>query len=570
MKKKALFLYLLVVFSSIQPKVYAQENNIPLPTKAQLDWQQKERIMFIHFGPATFQGREYDNWSSSISNMHLSALNTDQWCEVARSWGAKMVIFVAKHCGGFCWWQTNTTNYSVSHIPWKNGKGDVMKNLSVSCKKYGLDLGVYVYPGDEHWGAGIGSGGITKDPSKQKAYNKIYRQQLTEILSKYGPIKEVWFDGSCHIPVKDILDKYAPDAVYFQGEAASLRWVGNEDGYAPDPNWYSLSSKDKATGTATSLHSDAYGEAYAPVEVDVPFLNNGGHKWFWAPNTDSLLMTKEQLMNIYYKSVGRGSVLLLNSTPDTTGLIPQSHVALYKAFGDEITARFEKPLKHSTGKKFTLEISFDKAVEVNHTIIQEDLLKGQRVLSYTIEGSLDGKSWKQLCVGASLGNKKIDCFPVMKLKKIRLNITKSKAQPQIKDFVVYNVHSKLNDWVQSDDKLNVIGYWEANTFDENEWKEIVLNLTPYIKRIGQYDINFQIQNYDYSSKFPAELNFKDIELEMYGKPMPEALEQLKDGYVFRITRSQQTLDDYSTILKMKVCRKSCKSSGEITIKRVTY
>jgi len=144
MNKKCLLFYLLVIFSSVQPKVCAQENNIPLPTKAQLDWQQKERIMFVHFGPATFQGREYDNWSSSIANMHLSALNTDQWCEVARSWGAKMIIFVAKHCGGFCWWQTNTTNYSVSHIPWENGKGDVMKNLSVSCKKYGLDLGVYV------------------------------------------------------------------------------------------------------------------------------------------------------------------------------------------------------------------------------------------------------------------------------------------------------------------------------------------------------------------------------------------------------------------------------------------
>ena len=213
------------------------EGNIVLPTKAQADWQRKECIMFVHYGPAAFQGREYDNWSSDIRKMYMSKLNTDQWCEVARSWGAKMIIFVAKHCGGFCWWQTDTSDYGVKNTPWKNGEGDVMKDLSASCKKYGLDMGVYVYPGDEHWGAGIGSGGVTKDPSKQEAYNKIYRQQLEELLSGYGTMKEVWFDGNCHIPVKDILDQYASEAVIFQGKHATIRWVGNEDGFAPDPNW---------------------------------------------------------------------------------------------------------------------------------------------------------------------------------------------------------------------------------------------------------------------------------------------------------------------------------------------
>lgn len=208
--------------------------------------------MFVHFGPAAFQGREYDNNSSDIKKMYLSKLNTDQWCQVAKSWGAKMIIFVAKHCGGFCWWQTKTTDYGVSAIPWKQGKGDVMKDLSASCKKSGLDLGVYVYPGDEHWGAGIGSGGITKDPSKQQAYNEVYRTQLKELLTRYGTIKEVWFDGNCRISVKDILQQYAPKAVFFQGECASIRWVGNEDGFAPDPNWYTINTKDLKSSSATA------------------------------------------------------------------------------------------------------------------------------------------------------------------------------------------------------------------------------------------------------------------------------------------------------------------------------
>jgi len=290
--------------------------NIPIPSEAQLRWHAYEQIMFVHLSPATWQGREYDNGSTPLSDIQLSSLDTDQWCEVAKSWGAKMVVFVAKHAGGFCWWQTQTTDYGVRNVSWKNGKGDVLKDLAASTKKFGLDLGIYVYPGDEQWGAGIGSGGITKDPLKQEEYNLVFRKQLTEVLTKYGKMSEVWFDGNCHIPVEDILKEHAADAVIFQGKMASLRWVGNEDGIAPYPNWYTLENSDLKTGTSTALHSDIQGDAYAPLEVDVPLLKNGGHKWFWAPDTDHLLMNTSQLMDIYYKSVGRGAVLLLNSSPD--------------------------------------------------------------------------------------------------------------------------------------------------------------------------------------------------------------------------------------------------------------
>ncbi|MDD2953932.1 MAG: alpha-L-fucosidase [Parabacteroides sp.] len=549
--------------------LFAQD--IPLPSVAQLEWQQKERIMFVHFGPAAFQAREYDDWSSDINEMYLSKLDTDQWCQVAKSWGAKMIVFVAKHCGGFCWWQTKTSDYGVAQIPWKSGKGDVMKELSASCKKYGLDMGVYVYPGDEHWGAGIGSGGITKDPSKQEAYNKVYRQQLTELLSRYGTIKEVWFDGNCHIPVKDILKEHAPDAVYFQGKSATLRWVGNEDGYAPDPNWYTLSKEDGASGTATSLHSDVNGEAYLPVEIDVPLLKNGGHKWFWAPGTDSLIMTKQQLMDIYYKSVGRGSVLLLNSTPDTTGLIPASHVTVYKAFGKEIERRFAKPLKSMAANGRDLQISFRQPTFVNHLVLQEDLKMGQRVLSYIAEGSLDGKTWTTLIEGTSVGQKKIDRFPSHRVKHVRIRILKSKALPHILNFALYQVKDNDEDvQQQKKEAVSRVGYWEGNTYDEIHWKELELDLTPYMNKIGQYDVDFCIQSYDYSNQEPSGLEFKDVELQMYGKQMPEAIELLKNRMTFRINRSQQTLDDFPTKLKMNIRRRDCKSSGEIQIKRVTY
>ena len=223
------FYFFIFLQCAICTSAFSQSGSVlPLPDGPQLRWQRYEQTMFVHFCAATWQGREKDNHSTPLNRINPELLNTDQWCETAISWGAKMIVFVAKHTGGFCLWQTNTTRYGIKDTPWREGKGDVLKDLSESCRKYGLGLGVYVYPGDHTWGAGIGSGGITSDPSKQEAYNKVFRQQLTEVLTNYGPMQEVWFDGSCKIKVDDILHKYASDAVIFQGPLATIRWVGSE------------------------------------------------------------------------------------------------------------------------------------------------------------------------------------------------------------------------------------------------------------------------------------------------------------------------------------------------------
>lgn len=549
--------------------IFAQtfSGNLPLPTRPQLRWQQYEQIMFVCMDPCTWQGREYDNHSIPLSRINPEKLNTDQWCQVAKSWGANEILFVAKHTGGFCWWQTQTSNYGIKETPWKTGKGDVLADLAQSCKKYGLDLGVYVYPGDEQWGAGIGSGGTTKDPSKQEAYNQVFRQQLTEVLSRYGTIREVWFDGNCNIPVSDILSKYATDAVIFQGKSANIRWVGNEDGYAPYPNWYTLKSDDLTTGVATALHSDPNGDAYAPVEVDVPLLKNKGHKWFWAPNTDHLLIDVGKFMNVYYKSVGRGAVLLLNSTPDTTGLIPASHVAMYKKFGEEIKKRFSVPVKQTVGEGESLEIHFKKPVAINHVVLQEELSKGQRVLAYIVEGYSQGK-WVKLYEGSSVGNKKIDYFTTIELEKIRVRFVKFMATPQIRNFAVYHIQSRVED-SDTKEQISVIGNWQADTYNQ-EWEEVSFDLTPYVNAIGQYDIYFSTLVRDHNSKEPSGLEFSDWQLEMYGRNAPEAIQLTENGNVLRLTHSQQTLDEFPIILRMKIRSKSAKSSGDIIIKRLTY
>ena len=287
-------------------------------------------------------------------------------------------------------------------------QGDVLAELSASCAKHGLKLAVYVYPGDDQWGAGSGSGGRTSDPAKQEAYNKVFRQQLTEVLSRYGEISEVWFDGSCVIEVGDILKQHAPRAMVFQGPHTTLRWVGNEAGYAPYPAWQTVKRADAATGIATAAHSDPDGDVWLPMECDTTLLD---HKWFWGQNTDHMLKSLDQLMDIYYKSVGRGCVLLLNSTPDTSGLIPAAHVQRYKEFGDEITRRFGKSLGEAHGQGEIVELDLGQPQAINHVITMEDIREGQRVRAYRLEGFTAG-NWQVLVSnGSSVGHKRIDVFP---------------------------------------------------------------------------------------------------------------------------------------------------------------
>jgi len=217
-------------------------------------------------GIQTWQNTEYDDLSTPLRKISPTKLDTAQWVHAAELMSAKYIIFVAKHTGGFCWWQTDTTDYSVKNIPWRNGKGDVMRELSESRRKRGIKLGVYLSPADAKHGAGVG--GKCETDEAQARYNKIYRQQLTELLSRYGEISEVWFDGSCVIEVGDILKKYAPKAMVFQSKYATIRWVGNEQGFAPYPAWNAVSKADAFSGVSTAKHGAPDGDVWLPIECD--------------------------------------------------------------------------------------------------------------------------------------------------------------------------------------------------------------------------------------------------------------------------------------------------------------
>ena len=486
MKRITIFGIFIVCTSFFGNISFAQ--NLPKPSEAQYKWHEQERIMFLHFAPTTWSNVEQNDHTVSLDRINPEKLNTDQWCETALAFGAKQIIFVAKHTGGFCWWQTETTNYGIKDTPYKNGKGDVLKEISESCKKYGLNLGVYIYPGDRTWGAMIGSGGKTEDPSKQEAYNKVFRTQLTEVLSNYGEMLEVWFDGSCIIDVSDIMEKYASNSVVFQGPHASLRWPGTESGKLFYPAWNSLKKEDLKSGVSTEIHGNPNGDVWAPLETNTTLYD---HYWFWSPKKVKKRKSLDELMDCYYKSVGYGSVFLLNASPDTTGLIVAGDVKRYKEFGDEINRRFNNPvaeIKSQKGKAINLK--FDKPTLINHAIIMEDYKDGERIREYKIEGLSNGE-WITLTKGISVGRKKIDYFDEIEVEQIRLIITHSVEQPLIRSFSAYYVSDftppkkqSIRVWAKS----QTVGSWKSDDIENNKI-ELKISLNDKINVPGQYELS---------------------------------------------------------------------------------
>ena len=410
--------------------VAAMQINLPKPSPAQLAWQDAEIGMFVHFAPNTWSDLEGDDLSVPPSAINPTKLDTDQWARTAKSMGAKYLVFVAKHVGGFCWWHTGTTDYGVKETPWRGGKGDVMADVSKSCRKYGLKLGVYLSPMDRKHGIEVG--GKAKNPASQAAYQAIFRQQLTELLTNYGPIFEVWFDGSLVFDVGDILAKYAPSAVVFQGPQASIRWVGNEEGFAPYPCWNGATYNRKTWGTLTAADGTPEGDRWLPSEVDCRMRDT----WFWNTKNANTVKPLEKLMEMYEASVGHGAVLLLNNTPDPTGLIPAADAQRAKDFGDEIKRRYGLPIVYSQGRGESVEAMPSAPSLIDTVETMENISQGERIREYVIEGMVDG-AWVQLAKGTAVGHKKIDKFEPVRLAKVRIRVTKSVGEPLIRRVAVY-------------------------------------------------------------------------------------------------------------------------------------
>jgi len=428
------------------------------PTADQLRWQSLEMGMFVHFGNETYLNGRPSSFSVPPSEVNPVHLNTDAWAKTAVAAGARYIVFVAKHQYGFCCWQTATTDFSLKNSPWQNGNGDIMRDLQASCKKFGIGLGVYLSPRDDHFGAA--TGGICKTPEEQKKYDAIYRAQLTELLSQYGEITEVWFDGATATPVGDLLKKYQPHAAVFQGPNATIRWVGNEDGFAPYPCWNGIERAYAEKGTATALDGTPDGDVWLPSEVDVSIRRPD---WFWTPTNANKVLTEEQLLSIYYRSVGRGTQLLLNIPPNPSGLFDAADADVAARFGAEIKRRFSNPLAES---KNSSTLTLPTPTRIDTVILEENTTQGERIRAYRLEGRLDGH-WLPLGDGTAIGHKRIQPVTPIVVDAVRLVVTTSVGKPALRRLAVFHTDvAPPADWNAPSDLWapDLVGRWKDGHF----------------------------------------------------------------------------------------------------------
>jgi len=479
------------------------------PTPAQRAWQDLELGMFVHFAPNTWQEKEYDDLSLAPGAI-MENVDTEQWVDTAIALGARYIVLVAKHAGGFCLWQTDTTDYSIKNSPWKGGKGDVMASLADACGRRGLQLGVYLSPRDDKQGASLS--GKCATPDAQAAYDELYRRQLTELLSRYGPIVELWLDGSSVVPTGDIVARYQPDAMVFQGPQATIRWVGNEDGFAPYPCWNALAAADAKTGIATALHGDPAGDVWMPVEVDVSIRRPN---WFWNTTDEKNVLTLDQLVEIYYRSVGRGTQLLLNMPPDRSGRIPALDAARAGEFGDAIRSRFGAAVGEGAVTGRLLDISLGSTQRVDHVILQEAIGQGERVRGWRLEGYA-WEHWQPLATGTQIGHKQIVPVRPDGYTILRLTVTDAVDEPIIRRLAAFNTGkaapSTWSDQAQlwADD---AVGTWSGDSF--------TLELTSKVAAAGQYRLRFVALG-------NARVEIRTLELSVRGAAQP-SLARLAPG-----------------------------------------
>jgi len=402
----------------------------PKPTQKQLAWQDLEFGMFCHFGPNTFLDQEWGTGAEDPDVFNPTALDPKQWAQVAKEAGMRYLVFTAKHHDGFCLWPTETTSHSVRSSSWAGGKGDVVGMVAEACREVGLKLGLYCSPWDRHEPA-------YNDPP---AYDRLYTRQWTELLTRYGPLVCVWLDGAGsegHVynweMIIGTIRELRPDACIFSMGEPDYRWVGNEDGLAPDPCWNVVEAPEPGQ-EAFLLPAFAAGYPHwMPAECDARLRAN----WFWNTYDLPTLKSVERLVDMYCKSVGHGANLLLNVGPDSRGLLPEPDVERLFEMAREIRRRFGHPLAKAHGPASALEVRFDTATAVNCAISQENIAEGEKVREYILQALIHGR-WEGVCVGTAIGHKKIDYFPTVVADGLRLQVTRSDGTPSLRSLEVFH------------------------------------------------------------------------------------------------------------------------------------
>jgi alpha-L-fucosidase len=439
------------------------------PSANQLRWHEMKYYAFVHFNMNTFTDFEWGHGTESPDSFNPTQLDCRQWARICKQAGMKGIIITAKHHDGFCLFPSAYTKHSVKYSKWRNGKGDVLKDLSAACKEYGLKFGVYLSPWDRN-----------HPDYGTPAYNEVFKNTLKEVLTNYGEVFEVWFDGANGEGPngkKQVYDwkgfvetvrKYQPKAVIFSDGGPDVRWVGNEEGYAGETNWNTLNRDKVYPGypqywELTPGHED--GTHWLPAEVDVSIRPG----WYYHASEDNRVKSLPHLATIYYNAVGRGANLLLNIPVDRRGLVHENDSTQLIALKDYLKESFAKNLAlhkkitatnlRGNDKKYTadnlldgkpetywttddaitqasLEVDLEKPTPLNCILLQEYIALGQRIKKFSVE-KWDGTRYQPLAAGTTIGNTRILRFPLITTDKIRINIESSKACPILSNIEIY-------------------------------------------------------------------------------------------------------------------------------------
>lgn len=466
------FLLAVLLISVLDAK--AQDyNELPIPSKKQLDWHETEYYLFMHFGPNTFTGKEWGEGTEPETIFNPAQMDCRQWCRIAKQSGAKGIIITAKHHDGFCLWPSKYSKHTVRESNWKNGKGDVLKELSQACREYGLKFGVYLSP----WDRNHPLYGTPK-------YNDVFVNMMKEIFQNYGPVWEMWWDGANGEGPngkKQVYDwkrfestvkQFSPKTVVFSDIGPDIRWVGNENGIAGNPNWNFLDTAGFKRGlgappTDTLNQGNYKGRHWIPAECDVSIRPG----WFWRAAEDDKVKTAQQLFEIYLKSVGRGANLLLNVPPDERGLISNNDsVSLtgFKKLRDESFAEnllknantfyqfSRKELPEEDMKLRSMDkdnqaysvnlqnfiVEVPQPVKINCIVLREAIHLGQTIRKFRIV-MYNGKKAVREVSGASVGRKRILTFRNTTVTSFVVYLDDVKGTDNVIGVTAYLIDEKL-------------------------------------------------------------------------------------------------------------------------------
>ena len=428
------------------------ESDPPKPQPCQLAWQEAEFGALVCYELHTFSKGRYDQGRARVTpiadanQFNPVQLDTDQWIKTVKEAGARFAILTASHESGFRLWQSDVNPYCLKTVKWGDGKRDIVREFMMSCRKYGVKPGIYL---GTRWNAhlGIYDFKVTQRSTiSQKAYNRLIEKEVEEICTKYGGWFEFWFDGGAHGPeqggpdVLSLVEKHQPQSVFYHNlQRADARWGGSESGTFPYPSTGAGESAGKdihKNGFALLKHGDPNGTYWMPAMSDAPLRGHGGHEWFWEPGDERLIYPLDKLVDMYNRSVGHNSTLILGITPDTNGLLPEADVQRLQEMGQEIRRTFSFPIAITSGNGYQIELNLDDATEFDTVVIQEDIQHGERVRQYSLEIQHEGE-WQPLAAGTCIGHKRIHRLAQQQTGAIRLVLQRAIATPKIKQLAVY-------------------------------------------------------------------------------------------------------------------------------------